>query len=232
MQRAKLATSDVNQMKAEGAMPMETAHENEGEVCTPAEALQWKEELVATRQFAIGPAGSGAPIHYHSFAVNSLFYGAKHWFLFPPAYSIISNQPISEWIEDDEKGLGKYRQRSHVVYNAEEEMKARKKALKTKDFDASFRPYECVQRQGDIMIVPEKWGHGVVNIQESVAVAAELKGLMYTIGPIPPKIPGRSTISLLNEHMFNLGIPSMAYPFVLIKDAVGEDENTDEEGGD
>lgn len=37
------------------------------------------------------------------------------------------------------------------------------------------RMLTCVQTAGDVMIVPEAWGHGVLNIQESVAVATEYK---------------------------------------------------------
>jgi hypothetical protein len=33
----------------------------------------------------------------------------------------------------------------------------------------------CVQTAGDVMIIPESWGHGVLNLQESVAVATEAK---------------------------------------------------------
>ena len=33
----------------------------------------------------------------------------------------------------------------------------------------------CVQQAGDLMIVPESWAHGVLNLQDSVAVATELR---------------------------------------------------------
>ena len=32
----------------------------------------------------IGPRGSGSPSHFHRDAVNSLVYGIKHWYLWPP----------------------------------------------------------------------------------------------------------------------------------------------------
>ena len=31
----------------------------------------------------------------------------------------------------------------------------------------------CVQRPGDVVYVPENWGHAVVNLEDSVAVAFE-----------------------------------------------------------
>lgn len=44
-----------------------------------------------------------------------------------------------------------------------------------------FRPKTCVQTAGDVMIVPESWGHGVLNIQESIAVATEVKDALWRI---------------------------------------------------
>jgi len=35
-------------------------------------------------QFFVGPEGSGAPVHFHSSAVNALYYGRKRWILIPP----------------------------------------------------------------------------------------------------------------------------------------------------
>lgn len=46
-----------------------------------------------------------------------------------------------------------------------------------------FAPKTCVQTAGDIMIVPEAWGHGVLNIQESVAVATEGNENMWRVSP-------------------------------------------------
>ena len=33
---------------------------------------------------------------------------------------------------------------------------------------------QCVQNSGDIMFIPENWGHAVINLQPSIAVAVEL----------------------------------------------------------
>ena len=32
---------------------------------------------------------------------------------------------------------------------------------------------ECVQRPGDVVYIPENWGHAVVNLADSIAVAYE-----------------------------------------------------------
>lgn len=36
-------------------------------------------------------------------------------------------------------------------------------------------PIEVVQEQGDVVYVPTDWGHAVVNLEDSVAVAFEVK---------------------------------------------------------
>ena len=51
-------------------------------------------------QWYIGPAGSGAPMHFHGDAWNALAHGRKRWLLLPPAEALYSAQPISTWLED------------------------------------------------------------------------------------------------------------------------------------
>ena len=36
------------------------------------------------------------------------------------------------------------------------------------------RPLECSQRAGDVMFVPQNWGHGIYNTRQSVGIAVEL----------------------------------------------------------
>jgi len=52
-------------------------------------------------QFYLGPAGSGAPVHFHGDAWNALMYGRKHWILFPPTDAKFSKVPVSEWVADN-----------------------------------------------------------------------------------------------------------------------------------
>ena len=44
-----------------------------------------------------------------------------------------------------------------------------------------FQPMECIQMQGDVLVVPELWGHAVLNVQDSVAVASEVRGSNYRL---------------------------------------------------
>lgn len=52
-------------------------------------------------QFYLGPAGSGAPMHIHGHAVNTMAYGKKQWYLFPPGDAYYSTQPAFEFVKHD-----------------------------------------------------------------------------------------------------------------------------------
>eukprot|EP00040_Diaphanoeca_grandis_P025275 m.139786 g.139786 ORF g.139786 m.139786 type:complete len:864 (+) comp30080_c0_seq2:305-2896(+) len=97
-------------------------------------------------QFFLGPAGTGAPIHMHASAFNVLMYGRKRWYLLPPPHAMYSKQPIMEWLADG---------------NVE----------RLSEIDGAL--YSCVQEAGDIIFVPEAWGHGILNLQETVGFAIE-----------------------------------------------------------
>jgi len=42
--------------------------------------------------FALGPAYSGSPMHFHASSWNTLVYGAKLWWLLPPEQAVFSRQ--------------------------------------------------------------------------------------------------------------------------------------------
>ena len=48
---------------------------------------------------------------------------------------------------------------------------------------------------GDVMIIPESWGHGVLNLQESVAVATEVKANVWRSKP-----PSQIVLKLPNDN--------------------------------
>jgi hypothetical protein len=52
-------------------------------------------------QFYLGPEGSGAPGHFHTHALNTLAYGEKRWFLFPPSEAFYSTKPALEFARSD-----------------------------------------------------------------------------------------------------------------------------------
>ena len=108
-------------------------------------------------QWALGGPASGAPQHFHNTAWNACVYGAKKWLVYPPAYALMSNEQIRKWDEDDRSELEKDGQPSTLT---------------------------CVQRAGDVAVVPEMWGHGVVNLEETLAVATEVRMALFR-PPLP-----------------------------------------------
>ena len=112
-------------------------------------------EVFINAQWAIGGEGTGAPVHYHNTAWNALVFGAKKWVVYPPHSMIMSNRQIREYFETDLKAFS----------------------------ERGVEALSCVQTAGDVMIVPEIWGHGVLNLQESVAVATESKANHWRIKP-------------------------------------------------
>lgn len=90
-------------------------------------------------QFYLGPAGSGAPVHFHGHAINSLAFGEKLWFLHPPSQAFYSKQ----------SGLAFARS------------------------PRSRRSLRCTQSPGDLLYVPPLWGHGTLNLRQSIGVAHE-----------------------------------------------------------
>lgn len=109
------------------------------------------------------------PIHF-SFTFflccrSALIYGAKKWLIYPPHNQIMSNKQILDFFETDMLAFQK----------------------------RGVRPVTCVQTAGDVLLIPENWGHGVLNLQESVAVASEAKTGTWRLRPVHPiyeKFPG------------------------------------------
>ena len=87
-----------------------------------------------------------------------MIYGAKKWLIYPPHNQIMSNKQILDFFETDRLAL----------------------------LRRGVRPVSCVQTAGDVLIIPENWGHGVLNLQESIAVASEAKVGSWRLRPVHP----------------------------------------------
>ncbi len=105
----------------------------------------------------MGVEGSGAPVHFHNYAWNAVVYGAKKWLLYPPHDRILSNRQILQFVQDGDMALMEQK---------------------------GARRIDCVQTAGDILVVPENWGHGVLNIQESIAMATEISAAIWRQSPM------------------------------------------------
>lgn len=99
-------------------------------------------------QLAIGGKRTGAPPHYHKAAVNTLFYGRKKWFFMPPTSTVYTSQSAQEWLSSRHEHRAKREEDGKTIL-------------------------ECVQQPGDLIFVPDFWGHATLNLEPSVAVASE-----------------------------------------------------------
>eukprot|EP00729_Bicosta_minor_P007432 gene7432-22514_t len=93
--------------------------------------------------------GSGAHAHVHRSAWNALVRGRKQWVLFPADVlspeGVSQNMPALEWFRTH---LPKLRNAGMVV--------------------------EFVQEAGEVVLVPDNWGHAVLNLEPSIGVAKQM----------------------------------------------------------
>lgn len=95
--------------------------------------------------FSAGPAGSGAPVHQHTAAWNAVVWGAKRWYLLPPA----------------------------ARHGPDTEMGSMLSWLRNTKPLLPVQPLECTQYAGELLFVPASWWHGVLNLCDTVGVAVE-----------------------------------------------------------
>ncbi|CAE7356930.1 jmjd4 [Symbiodinium necroappetens] len=117
----------------------------------PLGAVQTGQQLpfrATTLQFAVGAEGSGSPMHFHQDALNLCLRGRKRWWLVPPSEAAFSRcHPL------DALDMGTT-------------------AKSVKDCFEGACVFE--QEEGDIVYVPDMWGHAVLNLEDhTVCVAAE-----------------------------------------------------------
>ena len=117
-------------------------------------------------QFIYGPAGSGAPPHFHGPAVNALIRGRKRWYLWPPSQAYFTVAHVQTWLA--------YNNNNSRVDGGGDGCGSSGSGSKDNNYCATADPvHVCEQGAGDIFFVPDSWGHAVVNRRDAVAVALE-----------------------------------------------------------
>jgi hypothetical protein len=116
-------------------------------------------QAVTEGQFFVGEAATGAPVHWHNSAVNFLWYGRKRWVLFDPEQAFYSVKSSLTFFQND---LPDIRSKERKVFTAAE---------------FELTPLEFVQEAGDIMLLPDYWGHGTLNLETTVGIAFEFHSM-------------------------------------------------------
>lgn len=120
------------------------------------------------RWFCIGPKRSGTTVHFDPLgtsAWNAITCGLKRWVLFEPDITskFAKGKQYRHEGEDDEA----------IDYFVN--MLPRLKEHIRKE-DAGVKVYETLQRAGEIIFVPCEWWHGVVNLEDTVAITENYCG--------------------------------------------------------
>ena len=98
-----------------------------------------------------------------------MLFGAKRWFLRPPSRATYSRVHTATWAREilpnlKVRAAGKKEISQSITCVA---------LVGHVNAQGGDRPFECTQRQGDLMYVPEAWGHAVLNLAEAVGYAGE-----------------------------------------------------------
>lgn len=116
------------------------------------------------RWFCIGPKRSGTTVHTDPLgtaAWNAVTHGRKHWVLFEPQESRrhVKGKDVIKEGEDDE-----------AIMYFDFILPRIKKA------HPELKVYEGIQKPGEVIFVPGDWWHGVVNMDDCVAVTQNYCG--------------------------------------------------------
>ena len=95
-------------------------------------------------QLIMGGARTGSALHFHPPAVNFCVVGVKAWVLVPPAAAAFADATAEAWWREELPGLA-----------------------------AGVATTRVLQGPGDMVFVPGLWGHAVINLADSLAVAYE-----------------------------------------------------------
>ena len=129
----------------------------------PALEALWGAEIMshAQHQFYLGPDRSGSPFHFHGDAFNVVLYGHKQWWLAPPSTAVFSKQHPNTRA----KGSGEEGGAAHT---------------------SSRSPITCIQHPGDMLYVPRRWSHSILNHGDAIGIAVEIDN-NYCSHPTTPK---------------------------------------------
>jgi hypothetical protein len=135
----------------------------------------------AHKQFIMGPPRSGAMPHFHGDAVNLLLLGVKLWVLTPPADAAFVDAHAAAWWEDSYLPAHRRGNASEAEAEPAEAAVAGGQAgslaaalADTAGAGGVGRWHHlAVQGPGDFMYVPTHWGHAVLNLADTFALAYE-----------------------------------------------------------
>lgn len=109
-----------------------------GDVSEPGFIRDVSNRVNPDHTFYLGPANTGAPLHFHDSAWNLVVFGMKRWFAFPPHHSWYSQ--------------------AHPLQV---------------DRNTLAEAQTCVQRAGDLVLIPASWAHATINLVDTIGLSNE-----------------------------------------------------------
>mmetsp|Transcript_91290 Transcript_91290/g.144254 ORF Transcript_91290/g.144254 Transcript_91290/m.144254 type:complete len:491 (+) Transcript_91290:73-1545(+) len=148
--------TDMSSLKADYTQPDLFPHDWLG--------LMNRDSRPPHRWWCIGPKRSGTTVHIDPLgtsAWNAVTHGTKRWVLFEPNASkrIVKGKDVIKKDEDDEAAM-------YFDFILP----------RIKETNPDLRVYEGLQGPGDIIFVPGEWWHGVLNLEDCVAVTENYVG--------------------------------------------------------
>jgi len=138
------------------------------------------ESRLILSQFALGPALSGAQPHFHGNAVNTLLFGMRLWVLFAPHCACFEDRTAIEFFLEIAQGGGGLGSGCPTCAEGE--------------------AFWGLQRSGEVLYVPEFWGHATLNLADTVGVAHEFKPHVATAAPLAARRPAIMLRLLRTKH--------------------------------
>ena len=119
----------------------------------------WRDHLA----ISIGADLQGLTLHHHREAWNVVIFGAKRWILWDNARWKDNSTRQAAFARDPDGH--QFRGHEWIRELLPDEMR---------QYEIINHGYDCIQRAGEMMFVPERWMHMVVNIGDTVSVISEI----------------------------------------------------------
>jgi hypothetical protein len=161
----------------------------------------WRDHLA----ISIGSDLQGLTFHHHNEAWNIVIFGKKRWILWDHARwknnDTLQLRTTRDWANGD----------SHV---AGAEWLRRLYPEPEREYEIRNHGHECIQHAGQMMFIPRRWMHMVVNIGDTVSVISEV-GLGMGEGRKPedflydPHVSGNNAFLLVARIAFCCSLCAM-----------------------
>jgi hypothetical protein len=110
-------------------------------------------------------------------------YGRKRWAVLPPKDAQFSQKPALQFFAEDVPDL---RNPSAATTDARFHRPRGDLSYEVHDVPGAWELYEFTQHAGDLVFLPDFWGHATLNLETSVGMALEMENFndgAYAVTP-------------------------------------------------